>query len=272
MTRSDMWRSVEEVCRLDRWSTAQFPIRLQSVDHDVDGSFEPLSGLQVVLESLCHSARQQTVPSAFLLAGVYQEVQLRDLLRTRFGTDSLLDWPGLRYLRFVFTDAELTTAVAATLQGRHAPSPLPTRAELLRCLRDVTHWVDRQGQVAAGHADNCALVAQERLIFTTDMLDPEERVLRSHHNLLAYLDTCLRMSPATADRLDLAETLNSRVAEVCKTDGRVEHLKADARLHRSGIPDLRNLQAAFSEFEGAVLALSGLLGEIEAIVAPGHGE
>lgn len=270
-TDSALLAKLDAACRLTRWAPASDALRLVSVDHDAQGTASALAGAELILETMRVMASAGRPPAAVLLVGVHAENDLRQQLRARFGSDTLLDWRGLRYLRFVFSEDDLAGAVAAALHGRDMPLPLPPKAELLRRVRDMLHWAEGQRDVAAGQAENCALVRHGHLPFEAEMLSPEQRILSSHREQFAHLLACVKLSPWIGNSEPVVGELASCFDRMLRLDERIEHIKQDAIPAERNPPDLEAVKLGFGAYEQAANALATRLAEVQTLAADSRG-
>lgn len=259
--------NLEAACRLTRWVATPDALRLVSVDHDAQGTVSALAGAELVLEMMRTMESTGRSLAAVLLVGVHAEDVLRRQLRDRVGSDTLLDWQGLRYLQFVFGENDLARAVTAALSGRDAPLPLPSRAELLFRIGRMLHWSDQQGEVAAGHAGNCALVRDGQLPFEVDMLRPEQRILAAHRDQFARLLACLRLSPWGGSPGPVARELASCFDSMLRLDERIERIKREAIAAEGRMTGMEAIRQGFDAYEQAARAFATRIAEVRALVA-----
>lgn len=203
------------------------PLEVFSADHDAAGAFAREAGVAAVLDRLRRAAAADQTPPAMLLIGLYSEDDLKQRVAPRAGVPDLFDWPGLRYLRFVFGEDELMRAIATAMEGCYAPPPLPTREELAIRVLNIRHWLEPLVKGLVGEATVFANAARGETDLAPAMLEPAPPALSSEHcdNLAAFA-AALRLAPAITDGDVLSKALTDNVDAVRRESARLEALKA----------------------------------------------
>lgn len=201
-------------------------LEIFSADHDAAGAFAREAGVVAVLDRLRRAATTCETPPAMLLVGLYSENDLRRRIAPRVGVTGLFDWTGLRYLRFVFSEDQLTGAIEAAMAGRYAPPPLPTREELAVSAANIRHWLERVIKGLAGEATVFANAALGGLRLSPAMLEPGPALSSEHCDNLAALAVALRLAPAIADGEVLSKALAEDVDALRQKSIRLEEIKA----------------------------------------------
>lgn len=199
-----------------------------SADHDSAGTFVREAGVPVVLDRLRCAAAAGETPPAMLLVGLYAEDDLRQRVAPRAGVPGLFDWPGLRYLRFVFGEDELMGAIATAMEGRYAPPPLPTCEELAIRAANIRHSLERVVNVLAAEATVFANAARGETDLSPAMLEPSPALSAEHCDNLAALAAALRLVPTITDGDVLSKALTNDVDAVRRESARLEATKAYA--------------------------------------------
>lgn len=204
------------------------PLEIFSVDHDAASAFVREAGVAAVLDRLRRAAAAGEMPPAILLIGLYTEDDLKQRVAPSAGAPALFDWPGLCYLRFVFSGDELVGAMATAAKGRYAPLPLPlpTREELTLRVANVHHWLERVVKGLAGEARVFANAAQGGTDLSPAMLQPGPALSSEHCNNLAALAAALRLAPEITDGEVLSKALVDDVDTVRRESARLEAVKA----------------------------------------------
>lgn len=203
-------------------------LEIFSVDHDATGAFTREAGVTAVLDRLRCAAAAGETPPAMLLVGLYAEDDLRQQAAPRAGVPGLFDWPGLRYLRFVFGEDELMGAIATAMEGRHAPPPLPTCEELAIRAASVRHWLERVIKGLAGEATVFANAARGETDLSPAMLESSPALSSEHCDNLTALAAALRLTPAITDGDVLSKALANDVDAVCRESARLDAIKSYA--------------------------------------------
>lgn len=202
------------------------PFEIFSADHDAAGAFAREAGVPAVLDRLRRAAAASETPPAMLLVGLYAEDDLRQQVAPRAGVPGLFDWPGLRYLRFVFGEDELMGVIATAMEGRYAPSPLPTCEELALRAANIGHWLVRVLNRLAGEATVFANAARGGIALSPAMLEPGPALSSEHCDNLAALAAALRLAPAITDGDVLSKALTNDFNAVHLESVRLEEIKA----------------------------------------------
>lgn len=201
------------------------PLEVFSADHDAAGAFTREAGVTAALDRLRRATAASETSPAMLLIGLHAEDDLRQRVAPRAGVPGLFDWPGLRYLRFVFGEDELMGAIATAMEGRYAPPPLPTCEELAIRAASVRHWLERVVKGLAGEATVFANAARGETDLSPAMLEPGSALSSEHCDNLAALAAALRLAPAITDGNVLSKAVTDNVDAVRQESARLEALK-----------------------------------------------
>ena len=240
------------------------PLTIFSVDHDAGGVFGRGAGVRAVLDRLRETLAAGEVPRAVLLIGLYAEDDLRTRVVRLTGASELLDWPGLRYLRYLFDAEELQAATEAAQAGRAEPVPLPTRHELLACAAGAQHWLESLRKRHAGSAVIYGDAAEGSIILSRRMLEPAAWLSPEHRHGLARLHTCLHLAPGIGDGPALADLLQVEIDSLRATSDCLERLKAPLYSAPADpvVDDLRTLAEAAAMLDRAATKLLEHIREI----------
>lgn len=197
-------------------------LRLLSCDHNADGKFEAWAGWRLVSPAILEA---QPAP-AILMIGLRNEAAVRQRFLGEPALLALLNWPGLRYLRYGFDRAELMAVVAAALAGRGAPVPLPSPADLRAAVQPVAHWLQSLGAPLHRGAEDFAAAARGGAALHPTYLNPSERMGDGPRAMLRRLKVVLRACAFLEDRAALEAGLLERVESFANGLLLIEELKA----------------------------------------------
>lgn len=242
------------------------PIAVHSADHDANGAFARDAGLADVLDMLRSAVVDRKVPPAILLIGILPVDEMRARLVKLVGTDSLFDWPGQRYLRYIFTTDELLSAASSALSGRLMPVPLPTPQELLSSIANVLHWLEQVKQGHAGTARILTDVARGEFELPRRNLEPEPCLSPKQRERLELLCQSLSLAIEMENSKELAETLRNDIIAQDVASLKLEQLKSayDSSRVTPNTGGLQALAATASALAEKATALFERVGHIEA--------
>jgi hypothetical protein len=161
-------------------------------DRTEDGEFQRFEGMAGVARAIAN-ARRQAYP-AVLLLGLFPKPATSD---TNNGKElkALLQWPGIRYLRYGFSKKQLVAAARRAAKG--AKTSLPpelmrkaielVRDDLTRLVEGLHHWLKGRLNITEGALKGFRKAARGAVQLDPGHLDPFVAISKKHQDMLDTL-------------------------------------------------------------------------------------
>ncbi len=127
---------------------------------------------------------------------------------------TLLEWPGVAYMQYGFTRAQLIATARRVVEGAKAPLPfglLPKPDDVLRVTSEIRHWLDNRRINVTGMLNDfrSALRGNEISPFH---LDPQPAVSEDHRKMVdrlwAYESLAVDLAPTTGGIVPLRAAMD----------------------------------------------------------------
>ena len=243
-------------------------LRVFECDHNADGDFSQLAGLQAARIAVLAEANLGGAVAPVLVVGLHANLApLFDRCGAgESGAASLLTWPGAAYLQYGFTPRELQDAWERAVQGAVLPfSPgIVTRDDVLRASSNVRHWLEGRLLYVGASLLDFGSAARGELHLVPAYLAPKEAISEQHQQMLDRLwdlSSAVSTHAPGSDGLTLIRQAMDRFEatwaslEVARAEYRL-HLRAadNPQMSHLAVRVCEEIQSAMNNLSAAIAA------------------